>query len=135
MGSLHSTLNGNSIAGSIQTISHDLYDDDSMQGAFDNVPSSFRLVIQFYFYFLDFPNFQIFSVPELNRTSRFLDRRLVFLQLLEVISMMIQNSHHGLANRFQQFQVILLIELIKCVSMQLLILVEFRLSRSRSRLR
>ncbi|CCD71850.1 Forkhead box protein O [Caenorhabditis elegans] len=42
MGSLHSTLNGNSIAGSIQTISHDLYDDDSMQGAFDNVPSSFR---------------------------------------------------------------------------------------------
>ncbi|CAL2028641.1 unnamed protein product [Caenorhabditis brenneri] len=38
MGSLHSGLNGNSVAGSITSIQNDLYDDDSMQGQFDNIP-------------------------------------------------------------------------------------------------
>uniref|UniRef100_A0A1I7UG49 Forkhead box protein O n=1 Tax=Caenorhabditis tropicalis TaxID=1561998 RepID=A0A1I7UG49_9PELO len=41
MGSLHSGLNGNSTAGSITSINHDLYDEDSMQAPFDSM-TAFR---------------------------------------------------------------------------------------------
>ncbi|UMM14042.1 hypothetical protein L5515_002025 [Caenorhabditis briggsae] len=41
MGSVHSGLNGNSTAGSITSIQHDMYDDDSMQSPFDSM-TAFR---------------------------------------------------------------------------------------------
>ncbi|CAO4362310.1 unnamed protein product [Caenorhabditis nigoni] len=41
MGSVHSGLNGNSTAGSITSIQHDMYDDDSMQAPFDSM-TAFR---------------------------------------------------------------------------------------------